>query len=184
MRPGQGETPIWDPERLRLTNHCPIYTRHYKKPMLVSTLPEDLPMLQAVQRHMRQKIQNLGIYVETNPTSNVSIGDISSLRDYPITRLNAPPLPEPDPMTILLSINSDDPLVFNTNVENELALVYHMLTHRGYGREEILNWINKVRQYGMDSSFIRGEKERACILEELREIVGNLTRVMGWYRGG
>ena len=36
----------------------------------------------------------------------------------------------------------------------------------------------------MDSSFIRGEKERACILEELREIVGNLTRVMGWYRGG
>ena len=178
------KTPIWDPEKLRLTNHCPIYTRHYKKPMLVSTLPEDLPMLQAVQRHMRQKIQNLGIYVETNPTSNVSIGDISSLRDYPITRLNAPPLPEPDPMTILLSINSDDPLVFNTNVENELALVYHMLTHRGYGREEILNWINKVRQYGMDSSFIRGEKERACILEELREIVGNLTRVMGWYRGG
>lgn len=177
-------TPIWDPERLRLTNHCPIYTRHYKKPMLISTLPEDLPMLQAIQRHMRQKIQNLGIYVETNPTSNVSIGDISSLRDYPITRLNTPPLPEQNPMTILLSINSDDPLVFNTNVENELALVYHMLTHRGYGREQILNWIDKVRQYGMDSSFIRGEKKSDRILEELREIVGNLTRVMERHRDG
>lgn len=172
------EMQIWDPEKLLLTNYCPIYTRHYKKPMLVSTLPEELPMLQAVQRHVRKKVQNMGIYVETNPTSNVSIGDISSLRDYPITQLNALPLSKADSMSILLSINSDDPLVFNTNAENELALVYHTLAHRGYGREDILNWIDKVRQYGMDSSFIRGEKGRNCILEELDGIVQSLRQLL------
>lgn len=153
-----GQEHIWDPEKLLLTNYRPIYTRHYKKPMLISTPPEDLPMFQAVQRHVRQKVQNAGIFAETNPTSNLSIGDISSLRDYPITRLNTPPLPEPNPTSILLSINSDNLLVFNTNAENELDLVYHTLTYREHGREQVLNWIDKVRQYGMDSGFIRGAK--------------------------
>lgn len=176
-----GREHIWDAEKLLLTNYCPIYTRHYRNPILVSTLPSDLPMLQAVQRHIRQKVQNMGVYIETNPTSNISIGDINSLRDYPITRLNTSPLPEPNPMSILLSINSDDPLVFNTNVENELALVYHTLICRGYGREEVLNWIDKVRQYGMDSSFIRAVKDRGTLLRELEEILRNLRRIMGLY---
>lgn len=180
----KGDIHIWDPEKLLLTNYCPIYTRHYRKPMLVSTMPEELPVLQAVQQHMRKKVQNMGIYIETNPTSNVSIGDISSLRDYPITQLNTSPLPEPNPMSILLSVNSDDPLVFNTNVENELALVYHTLIHRKYGREEILNWIDKVRQHGMDGSFIRGEKERDRMLSELKEILRGLEQVMKWYKAG
>lgn len=176
-----GREQSWDVEKLLLTHYCPIYTRHYKKPILISTLPEDIPMLWAVQRHIRKKVQDMGVYVETNPTSNVSIGDISSLRDYPITQLNTHPLPEPNPMSILLSINSDDPLVFNTNVENELALVYHTLTYRGYGREQVLDWIDKVRQYGIDSSFIRKGKDSAHILCEIESILYSLDQAMKRY---
>lgn len=172
---------IWDAEKLLLTNYCPIYMRHYMKPMLVSTTPEDLPMLHAVQRYIRQKVQNMGIFVETNPTSNISIGDVNSLRDYPITRLNSLPLTEREPMSILLSINSDDPLVFNTNVENELALIYHTLIYNGYARENVLNWIDKVRQYGMDSSFIRTEKDRSRTLQELNEMIHHLEIIAKSY---
>lgn len=65
--------------------------------------------------------------METNPTSYIAIGDVSSLKDYPITSLNAPPKDGTDSASILLSVNSDAPLAFNTNVENELAIVYHIL---------------------------------------------------------
>ena len=119
---------------------------------------------------VRQKVQTMGIYVETNPTSNLMIGDFSGLRRYPITRLNSPAAKSPDPAAILLSINSDDPLIFNTNVENELALVYHALNYQGLSREDVLRWIDKVRQYGMDSSFIRTVKEpeaQRAFLDEL-----------------
>lgn len=172
---------IWDAEKLLLTNYCPVCLRHYMKPILVSTTQEELPMLHAVQRYIRQKVQNMGIFVETNPTSNISIGDINSLRDYPITHMNSSSLTEHNPMSILLTINSDDPLVFNTNVENELALIYHTLIYNGYARENVLNWIDKVRQYGMDSSFIRMEKDRPQILHEIKEMIHHLEKIMKFY---
>lgn len=171
------EEHIWDAGKLLMTNYCPIYMRHYKKPILVFTPRDALPMLRAVQMHIKEKVQDLGIFVETNPTSNISICDVGSLRDYRITSLNAPAVSENDPMNILLSINSDDPLVFNTNVENELALIYHTLTYNGYGREVVLKWTDKVRQYGMDSSFIRTVKSREQIIDELETIVDSFRKI-------
>ena len=165
-----GADTLWDKNKLLMTHHCPIYTRHYSQPVFVYNLQDYLPLFQAVQQYVRQKVQTMGIYVETNPTSNLMIGDFSGLRRYPITRLNSPAAKSPDPAAILLSINSDDPLIFNTNVENELALVYHALNYQGLSREDVLRWIDKVRQYGMDSSFIRTVKEpeaQRAFLDEL-----------------
>ena len=56
-------------------------------------------------------------------------------------------------------MNSDDPAVFHTNVANELAYLYYGLLEQGVGRQESLLWINKLRQFGMDSSFIQQERE-------------------------
>ncbi len=175
------QDPSWDADKLCMTNYCPIYTRHARKPVFVSSTPEQLAMLQAVQRYMREKVQNAGIFVETNPTSNISIGDIRSVSEYPITALNGIPPAAVRQNSILLSINSDDPLVFNTNVENELALVYHTLAHQGYEREKILQWMDKVRQYGMDSSFIRTVKSPQQQCAELEVIIERLKIIMGTF---
>ena len=172
-----GDDPVWDADKLLLTNYCPIYTRHFRKPIFVSNSAAELSVYQAVQHHIRSKIQRLGIYVETNPTSNIAIGDVSSLKDYPITALNTPAGTGVDAASILLSINSDDPLVFNTNVENELSVVYHILAYHGYDREECLRWIDKIRQYGMDSSFIRTEKSRSRQSAELERICQELRHI-------
>lgn len=161
---------IWDVDKLLMTHYCPIFAPHYSRPIFVYNDRSYLPLLQAVQAHIREKVQKMGIYVETNPTSNLMIGDISGLRHYSITKLNDPSSRPPESAAVLLSINSDDPLVFNTNVENELALVYHALNHQGFDRETVLQWIDKVRQYGMDSSFIRKVKsadEQMTFLKEL-----------------
>lgn len=174
-----GKDPVWDADKLLMTNYCPIYTRHFRKPMFVSNTFDELPVYQAIQCYIRGKLQRMGVYVETNPTSNIAIGDVGSLKDYPITSLNTPPSDGTDSASILLSVNSDDPLVFNTNVENELAVVYHILTYHGYGREESLHWIDKIRQYGMDSSFICGKKGRERQSEELKVICGYLRRIAG-----
>lgn len=168
---------IWDANKLLLTHYCPSYEHHYRKPYFAFTGPDKLPLYQAVQVHMRRKVQQMGVYIETNPTSNLLIGDIYGLQEYPITDLNDHLLRERTSAAVLISVNSDDPLLFNTNVENELALVYHMLVYRGIAREQIIGWIDKVRQYGMDSSFIRTAKNRQQQLQELSQIIHRLSQL-------
>ena len=82
--------------------------------------------------------------------------------------------------SILISINSDDPLLFNTNVENELALVYHTLIYQGISREDVLAWMDKVRQYGMDSSFIRQVKSADVQIRELKTIKKHLEKLSSY----
>lgn len=168
---------IWDANKLLLTHYCPSYVHHYHKPYFAFTGPDKFPLYQAVQVHMRRKVQQMGVYIETNPTSNLLIGDIYGLREYPITDLNDHLLRERTSAAVLISVNSDDPLLFNTNIENELALVYHMLVYRGFAREQVIGWIDKVRQYGMDSSFIRTVKNRPQQLQELEQIIDRLRQL-------
>lgn len=55
---------------------------------------------------------------------------------------------------VILNINLDDPTVFNANVSNEIAYLYYALLYKKVGREEALAWIDKLRSYGMKTSFI------------------------------
>lgn len=168
---------VWDADKLLLTHYCPVYSLHYKSPYFTAVGSEKLPLFQAVQDHMRDKVQTSGIYVETNPTSNLIVGDICGWADHPITNLNNHNLSAMPTSSILISINSDDPLLFNTNVENELALVYHTLIYQGISREDVLDWMDKVRQYGMDSSFIRQVKSADIQIRELETIKKYLAKL-------
>lgn len=166
---------IWDEEKLLLTHFCPIYVHHYSKPMFVRTSEDEIALLMKIQEHLKIKIQQAGIYVETNPTSNATIGDMDSLFEHPITTINSKELNNEVNSNVLLSINSDDPLVFNTIVENEIANVYHMLINQSYSREDILSWIDKVRQNGIDSSFVKLVKKPSLQMREIKTIINYLT---------
>ena len=168
---------IWDADRLLLTHYCPIYAHRYQAPYFSASGPELLPLFQAAQSYVKEKVQTAGVYVETNPTSNLVIGDIRGWANYSITHLNNRELSETPPASILISVNSDDPLLLNTNTENELALVYHTLIYRGISREDVLAWIDKIRQYGMDSSFIRTVKPTEVQISELKKITAQLDRI-------
>ena len=79
-----------------------------------------------------------------------------------------------DDHAVLVTVNSDDPVIFNTHAENELAYIYHALVHHGFEKERILKWIDKVRQFGMDSCFVKKIKKPSEQISEIRIILNEI----------
>ena len=146
----------WDADKLVCTYYCPCYNRIYNRPIFVELSEKEAIIIEQLQKYIIRKIERKGIYVETNPTSNTAITDVSSIMDHPILKLNNLGLDGNDSHTnsVMVTINSDDATVFSTNVENELSMIYHSLIYHGYSREKVLNWMDKIRKNGMASSFV------------------------------
>lgn len=159
----------WTADKLFATNYCPVLEEKYGKVELVPVLKEEIAVYKQLQEYLIQKMERRGIYIELNPTSNLTIGDFASMYQHPIFALNK--AAEKSGHHVFVTINSDDPSVFNTNVENELAYIYYAAEAGGAAKSEILEWIDKIRQYGMDSSFIRQEKPTVQVLREVEEIL-------------
>lgn len=158
----------WTAEKLLLTNYCPVFREKFEQIEMLAVSIEDLELYQTLQENLIQRVERLGIYIETNPTSNLTIGDFSYMRNHPIFNLSRI---KEDGHHVLVTVNSDDPAVFNTNIENELAYIYYAAAYQNYSKEEILDWIDRIRQNGMDASFVRNIKEAGQILSEINVIM-------------
>lgn len=169
------EAEMWDELKIAHAYHCQIYLERMLEPIQVEINQQDEKILRQVQKVVVHKISNEGIVIETNPTSNVVIGEIESIFEHYIHNLNQRGLgsKENEENAVMISINSDDPSVFNTNVSNEFAYVFYSLQEKGYTREEAITWIDKIRRYGMESSFIEDRKidnkTRIAEIEKLLE---------------
>lgn len=162
---------VWSEERLLMTHFCPLYQEKYRKPIFVQVTENEVPLMEALQKGIKEKIGQRGITVEVNPTSNASIGAIKGVLHHPILQLNNRWLERGDEVNHLsVSINSDDPVVFHTMVENEFSYIYYMLTNEGYSRQDVLKWIDQIREFGMGSSFVRKAKKPQVLLRELKLI--------------
>ena len=75
---------------------------------------------------------------------------------------------------ISITINTDDPLIFRTTVEHEISYVYYMLLDSNYRQTDVLNWIEHIRQTGIDRSFIRRTKEPSVQYNEIKEMLQSL----------
>jgi len=164
----------WTVDRLLLTNYCSLYAEKYGRVMSVHTSDGEATVCRQLQEYLIQKIERLGIYVETNPTSNLAIGDFSQMTKHPIFVLNQKL--SGGKHHVMVTVNSDDPVVFNTNVENELAYIYYAAESQGYAKSDIVEWIDQIRQYGMDASFVREEKSAEQIFTEVVRILRELER--------
>jgi hypothetical protein len=127
--------------------------------------------VKAVQKKMQQVIALKGIAIETNPSSNFHI---SSFRDYskhPVTEFYNMELETDinklnECAQLCVSINTDDKGVFSTSLENEYSLIARSLEEMKkedgtlmYNREQIYNWINKIRKMGNLQSFMNNSKD-------------------------
>lgn len=167
---------LWTLERLISTLYCPVFEERGKQVELVPVGENELVLYQELQEHLQQKVARKGIYIETNPTSNLNIGDMKDLLEHPIFRMSPLKQTSDKGKSIMVTINSDDPAVFNTNVENEFAYVYYALERAGCAKEQILHWIDKVRQNGMDASFIIKTKDCETLLDEISNILDSLAK--------
>ena len=120
-----------------------------------------------LQVAMRTEIAEMHIAIETNPTSNLKIGDFDRYIEHPITKFYNAEL-EIDYQKfkscaqISTSINTDDLGVFDTNLENEYALMAIALEKEKdengkpkYCSRQIYNWLESIRQMSEEQQFIR-----------------------------
>lgn len=166
----------WSFDALKYVHHCRCYAEKLSEPIQIEVDSYNIELFKYLQNFLLDKINTRGIIIETNPTSNLAIGEIEDLFHHYVFNLNNPDLNDEHHRTII-SINSDDPSVFNTNVSNEMAYIFYALQKNGYSREEALHWIDKVRNYGMESSFLQDDnitydelkKNIESVLEELKQ---------------
>ncbi|MCY2966506.1 MAG: hypothetical protein NT069_23225, partial [Planctomycetota bacterium] len=107
-----------------------------------------------LQRLVRRRYSDLGITIEVNPISNLLVGDLSDLQSHPLWRL-APGLGNDDGATLRMCIGSDDPFPFATSLPEEYQFLFDSLVLAGKSQAEAREWLDKVRQMGMESRFTR-----------------------------
>ena len=157
----------WNADKLIYARHCKKFLKEMDRPINYEVTDQDIAITKAVQKILRQKFSRAGIVIEVNPSSNVVIGEIDKISDSQIYSLNK--LTGND--NVMVCVNSDDPSVFNTNVANELCYIYYGMLHKGISREAALEWIEKIRKCGMDSSFIKNDEDDQAVYDRLCEII-------------
>lgn len=126
-----------------------------------------IKLMEQLQVAMRTEIAEMHIAIETNPTSNLKIGDFDRYVEHPITKFYNTEL-EIDHQKlkacaqISTSINTDDLGVFDTNLENEYALMAIALEKEKdedgnpkYCSRQIYNWLESIRQMSNEQQFLR-----------------------------
>jgi adenosine deaminase len=161
----------WNSEKLFIARHCKNYLIKMNEPIHFAISEQDIDIIKELQRIVKANISKAGIVIEVNPSSNTAIGDMDTLNENHIYDVNNF---RHDGDNILVCINSDDPSVFNTNVSNELAYIYYGLVDKNVSKEESLNWIEKLRVSGMDSSFIKRNESDEQILKKLEYLINGI----------
>ena len=127
---------------------------------------DQLELARYAQIYLRTCIANLGIVVESNPSSNATVGEINGMLSHPVWHFRSG-----DEQRIMTSINTDDPSVFNATIANEYAQIYYVLRHHGLSVEDALNEVDKMRRIGINSSFIREVQPIEKVLEDYEQII-------------
>lgn len=122
--------------------------------------------LKKVRFCMQKVIAQIGIGIETNPSSNYLIGTFKRYDKHPIINwYNAGLTSDPEALAscpqMQVSINTDDQGVFSTYIENEYAYLALALEkckdsegNYIYSRNNILQWLENIRKMGIDQSFV------------------------------
>lgn len=114
-----------------------------------------------IQDAMQREIARLGIAIETNPSSNYLISTFKRYDKHPIVAFNNQGLgSEEQSHQLFVSINTDDQGVFDTDLENEYALMANALENcvdtdgnYRYKPADVYGWLDNIRRMGLEQSF-------------------------------
>ena len=99
---------------------------------------EDMAAVELVKKH--------GITLEVNPWSNYLTNSIKRIEDHPLKQLFD--------LGVKVTINSDDPEVLETNLNNEYRIAHEIL---GMSMDEIAT----CNRYALEASFLPGDEKQA-----------------------
>ena len=130
--------------------------------------------LDEAQRYLRELLRDQEVTIETNPSSNLLIADMTALEEHPALTLGETlPIsgPKRDRAPLLLSINSDDPITFATSLPDEYAHLYFALLRGGLSARDALSVIETLRENGWRSRFTLPASADARVLQVFRSRV-------------
>ncbi len=119
----------------------------------------DIKAIRTIQDYKINEYAQKGIIIESCPSSNIYIGGIECAEEHPIFRWN-PPIKQwlsrkyneskIRKNVIRVSVNTDDPAIFPTNLENEFSLLRNAaikFMSPEDNIEEINEWIEKLKNF-------------------------------------
>lgn len=126
---------------------------------------EYINLVEEIQKKMQNRISRMGIFIETNPSSNYLIGTIDKYIEHPIIKFynlslttNFEELKKSPQLCV--SVNTDDQGVFGTSLDNEYGLLALALEKEKdeYGEYKynptlVYEWVDKIREMGLMQSF-------------------------------
>lgn len=133
----------------------------------VRSTDEERAMLVAAQRYVRRELARREITIESNPSSNLLIGDLHALTRHPAMRIQSLRDGQGRDDTVQLSLNTDNPITFASCLGDEFAFVYAAMLQRGVAASEALAWIDRRREDGWRSRFTLDVSSDATVLRAL-----------------
>jgi hypothetical protein len=101
---------------------------------------------------VRREVNRLEITLETNPSSNLTFGDLGDLSHHPLFQ-RMPLRPGATETPLLASINTDDPLTFATSLTDEFAHLRFGLERQGVDGTAALDYLERLRVQALRSRF-------------------------------
>ena len=107
---------------------------------------------------MMKKIDRLGLTIETNPSSNMSVGAFSQYSELPLFKFHS--VGDSDGSKMAVTVNTDDKGVFATSLENEYSLIAIALRKQKdmngnpkWNDKDIENYLKQLAYYANMSRF-------------------------------
>jgi hypothetical protein len=123
--------------------------------------PAELEFMHALQDYLLDHYDSMGLIIETNPTSNVSIARLKGHSEHPIFRWSPPDEAvlvkgaeanryglRRGPVRVL--VNTDDPGIMPTTLRTEFLLLREAALTRGVSRTVAERWLETLRLYGIE----------------------------------
>ena len=120
----------------------------------------ELTFWEAVQDYLLRLCAQKEIIIEANPSSNVAISDLDSYDKHPLSRWN--PIDDNDLSphgkynkwglrkgSVDICINSDDPGIFTTTLQNEFRLIRETAIKQ-YPASQVNLWLDNIRKRGLE----------------------------------
>ena len=109
-------------------------------------------ILRLLQTYMLKKISELGIVIETLPTSNLRISYYENISEYHLLRWLYPEEERMDTCPSIV-VGSDDPGIFMTNIYNEYAQIYQYLKSSGYTTDQRMKIMEDLYRHSITYNF-------------------------------
>lgn len=168
----------WTLEQLLAADHCHYFNDKMNESILISEGSDDEILYTGLQQYVRNKVAKKGIIVEINPVSNSLIGEIDDITLLPYLNLDTIGFNADESKNVLITVNTDDPAIFNTDLLFQYVLLETQFSDLGYSKKEINQWLDFVRKNSHYATFISmQELSIEQMRNELTQIVLQLKEI-------